>query len=224
MLSITLIIIVITVVVSLVAFKNSQVMENLIFYPPAVSEKNQYYRFITCGFIHANLPHLFFNMYALYLFGEGQHKDGVEYFFAAIFGDKGKILYLLMYLITLIVCLIPTYNKNKANYNYRSLGASGAVSAVVFAFILFEPIRGVGLIFIPVFVPGFLFGILYLIISFWLDKKGGTHVNHSAHIWGGLFGIVFVIAVCRLFSTYPVLDNFTEAIRNLDMSKIFTTY
>jgi membrane associated rhomboid family serine protease len=224
MISITIIIIIATVIVSLIAFNNEQAMDKLIFYPPAVNEKNQYYRFITCGFIHANMPHLFFNMYALYLFGEGQRKDGVEYFFAAIFGDKGKLLYVLMYLLTLIACLIPTYNKNKDNENYRSLGASGAVSAVVFAFILFEPLRGVGLIFIPVFIPGFLFGIIYLLISFWLDKKGGTHVNHSAHIWGALFGIVFVIAACKLFSTYPVLENFMESVKNLDMSKIFTTY
>lgn len=223
MISVTLIIIIATVIISLIAFNNQQAMDNLIFYPPAVVEKNQYYRFITCGFIHANVPHLFFNMYALYLFGEGQHKDGVEYFFAAIFGNNGKLLYLLMYLLALIVCLIPTFNKNKDNANYRSLGASGAVSAVVFSFILFEPLRGVGLIFIPVFVPGFLFGIIYLIASFLLDKRGGTHVNHSAHIWGALFGIVFVISACKLFSTYPALENFTNAVKNLDISKIFTT-
>ena len=199
-------------------------MDNLIFYPPAVTEKNQYYRFISCGFIHANIPHLIFNMYALYLFGEGQHKDGVEYFFAAIFGDKGKVLYLLMYVLALVACLIPTFNKNKNNYNYRSLGASGAVSAVVFSYILFEPLRGVGLIFIPVFVPGFLFGILYLVISYLLDRRGRGNVNHSAHIWGALFGIVFVITACKLFSTYDVLDTFIQSVKNLDVRKIFTTY
>jgi membrane associated rhomboid family serine protease len=164
MISITILIIIATVIVSLIAFNNQQAMDNLIFYPPAVVEKNQYYRFITCGFIHANVPHLFFNMYALYLFGEGQQKNGVEYLFTAYFGDKGKLLYLVMYLLALIICLIPTFNKNKNNYNYRSLGASGAVSAVVFSFILFEPLIGVGLIFIPVFVPGFLFGIIYLVV------------------------------------------------------------
>ena len=135
-----------------------------------------------------------------------------------------SLTYFLMYLLALIVCLIPTFNKNKDNQNYKSLGASGAVSAVVFSFILFEPLRGVGLIFIPVFVPGFLFGIIYLIVSFLLDKRVGTHVNHSAHIWGALFGIVFVISACKLFSTYPALENFMTAVKSLDMSKIFTIY
>ena len=121
MVSITIIIIIATAIISLIAFNNQQVMDNLIFYPPAVSEKNQYYRFITCGFIHANLPHLFFNMYALYVFGEGQSKQGVEYFFVSIFGEKGKILYLLMYLLALIVCLIPSFQKNRNNPDYGAI-------------------------------------------------------------------------------------------------------
>src|SRR2546429_585427 len=103
MMSVTITIIIVTVLISIIAFNNQQVMDNLIFYPPAITEKNQYYRFITCGFIHANIPHLIFNMYAFYLFGEGQLKEGVEYLFAGIFGDKGKLLYLLMYLLALVV-------------------------------------------------------------------------------------------------------------------------
>jgi len=224
MISITLLIIITTVVISVIGFSRQQAMDNLIFNPPVIVEKNQYYRFVTCGFIHANIPHLVLNMYALYLFGEGQTKEGTEYLFLATFGEKGKLLYLLMYLLALPVCLIPTFNKNKANYAYRSLGASGAVSAIVFAYILFEPLRGVGLIFIPVFIPGFLFGILYLVISYYLDRRGGSNINHSAHIWGALFGIVFVIIACKLFSTFPVLENFLESVKNLDIKKIFTTY
>src|SRR5450432_3324059 len=118
MISITIFIIITTVVVSIIGFTNQQAMDNLIFSPPAVVEKNQYYRFLTCGFIHANIPHLFFNMYALYLFGEGQTKNGVEYLFLATFGYKGRLLYLLMYLLALVACLIPTFNKNKTNNNY----------------------------------------------------------------------------------------------------------
>ena len=142
-------------------------------------------------------------MYALYLFGAGQRKDGVEYIFKMAFGDKGGILYLVMYIAALAVCLLPTYLKNKDNYHYRSLGASGAVSAVVFAYMLFDPMRGMGLLFLPIFIPGFLFGILYLVISSWLEKRGGGNINHSAHIWGALFGIVFVIAASKLFSELP---------------------
>src|ERR1035437_4004373 len=223
MISITWIIIGITVAVSFIGFSKQEVVDKLIFYPPAVADNTEYYRFISCGFIHADLPHLIFNMYALYLFGEGMQKEGVEFLFGDIFGNNGKMLYLVMYVLALAVCLIPTFNKHKANYYYRSLGASGAVSAVVFAYILLDPMRGVGLIFIPVFIPGFLFGIIYLVVSYFLGKKGKGHINHSAHIWGALFGIVFLIICSKLFTTYPVLENFINAVKNTDYHRIFTT-
>ncbi|MEO7960207.1 MAG: rhomboid family intramembrane serine protease [Ginsengibacter sp.] len=216
--SITLIIIIITVIVSIAAFRSHKIMDDLIFYPPAVSERNQYYRFITCGFIHADIAHLFFNMYAFYLFGEG-----VETIFSAIFGNYGKVLYIIMYVGALVVCLIPSYQKNRLNKDYRSLGASGAVSAVVFAYILFSPMQGIGLIFIPIFIPGFLFGLIYLVVSYFLDKKGNSAINHSAHIWGALFGIVFLIITSKLFSNYPVLEHFIDAVKNMDTGKIFST-
>lgn len=217
--TITLIIIIITVIVSIAGFRSDKVIDDLIFYPPAVTERGQYYRFITCGFIHADIGHLFFNMYAFFLFG-----NIAEEIFSAIFGDSGKLLYIIMYVLALIACLIPSFLKNRANPNYRSLGASGAVSAVVFAYIMFNPLAGVGLIFIPVFIPGFLFGIIYLVVSYLLDKKGGGRINHSAHIWGALFGIIFIIVASKLFSTYPVLERFVDAVKHLDPSKIFTTH
>lgn len=215
--TITIIIIIITVLISIAAFRNDKLMDDLIFYPPAVTQRKQYYRFITCGFIHADVGHLFFNMYALYLFG-----SITEDIFLAIFGGSGKLLYIVMYVLALIVCLIPTFQKNRNNPNYRSLGASGAVSAVVFAYIMFNPLAGVGLIFIPVFIPGFLFGIIYLVVSYWLDRKGGSFVNHSAHIWGALFGVIFLIVTSSLFSGYPVLKHFVDSVKNMDPSKIFT--
>lgn len=224
MFSVTITIISVTVFVSFIAFRNRQLMDNLIFNPVAVTEKNQYYRFITCGFIHADIPHLFFNMLTLYFFGEGENKRGVEYIFQAIFGEKGKLLYLLMYLLALAVCIIPTFEKNKTNPNYRSLGASGATSAVVFAYIIFNPLSQMGLVFIPVYAAGFVFGILFLLISYFLDKQTSTNINHSAHIWGAVFGVIFVIVVCKLFSNYPVFDNFIQTVRNMDLRKIFTVY
>ena len=221
--SVTIIIIILTALVSFAGFRSQKVIDDLIFYPPAITQNNQYYRFITCGFIHADPWHLIFNMYAFYLFGDGQQKTGTENIFAAVFGDYGKLLYIILYVLALIVCLIPSFLKNKNNSNYRSLGASGAVSAVVFAYILFNPIQGVGLIFIPIFIPGFLFGILYLIVSWLLDKKGAGNINHSAHIWGAIFGVIFFIVASKLSSGYPVLDHFVEAVKNLDPHKIFTT-
>lgn len=217
--SLTLIIIVVTVIISIFAFRSQKAMDDLIFYPIVIDEKNQYYRFITYGFIHANISHLFFNMYAFYLFGEA-----CENSFVNIFGDYGKTFYLLMYFLSLIACVIPDYNKNKRNPGYRSLGASGAVSAVVFAYIMFQPLQGIGLLFIPIFIPGFLFGILFLIVSYFLGKKGGSSVNHSAHIWGAIFGIAFLIIFSELFSTYPLLDNFIKSVKAMDIHKIFTSY
>jgi membrane associated rhomboid family serine protease len=222
--SITIIIIVVTVLVSIAGFRSEKVIDDLIFYPPAIIQNKQYYRFITCGFIHADISHLFFNMYAFYLFGEGQVKNGTEYIFLSIFGDYGKLLYIIMYILALVACLIPSFQRNRANPNYRSLGASGAVSAVVFAYILFNPLQGVGLIFIPVFIPGFLFGIIYLVVSWLLDRKGGGTINHSAHIWGALFGIIFLILASNLFSDYPIVAHFVDAVKNLDPHQIFRTH
>lgn len=216
--SVTLIIIITTVIISIMGFRSQKVQDDLIFYPVAITEKNQYFRFISYGFIHANISHLFFNMYAFYLFGEA-----CEHSFIGIFGDKGKAFYVLMYLLALIACVIPDFNKHKANPNYRSLGASGAVSAVVFAYILFQPLQGIGLIFIPIFIPGFLFGIIFLVVSYFLGKKDGGSVNHSAHIWGAIFGIVFLVIFSELFSTYPLLDNFISSVKDLDFRKIFST-
>ena len=217
--SVTVILIVITVLVSLVAFSSVKLRDELIFYPVLINSDNQYYRFITYGFIHADLPHLLFNMYALYLFG-----NVCENSFVSVFGRFGTTLYVLMYLLSLIACVIPDFLKYKGNPNYRSLGASGAVSAVVFAYILFRPLQGIGLLFIPVFIPGFLFGILFLIISYFLGKKGGTAVNHAAHIWGALFGVFFLIICSSLFSDYPLLENFMRSVRSLDVRHIFSTY
>ena len=215
--SITVIIIAL-LIVSLFAFTRIKYGKILFFIHAAITQQNQYYRFITYGFIHADIGHLFFNMYAFYLFG-----NITEESFDAIFGNYGKILYVVMYFLSLIVCVIPDFKKYHGNPNYRSLGASGAVSAVVFAYILFSPLQGIGLIFIPMFMMGFLFGIIYLLVSYWLEKKGGTSVNHSAHIWGAIFGIVFLIIVSQLFSTYPVLDHFIDSVKNLDPRHIFTT-
>ena len=218
-LSITLIIIIVTGIVSLSGFGNQKIIDDLIFYPPAV-KKGQWYRFFSCGLIHADLGHLLFNMYALYIFGVGQHRTGVEYSFIEIFGPKGKWIYLLMYIAALAVCLIPTYSKHKENYHYRSLGASGAVSAVVFAQILLNPLIGLGLFFIPVYIAGFLFGIIYLVVSHWLDRKGASNINHSAHIFGAIFGVVFTIVACQAFSDFPVLSYFVNQVKNVDASQI----
>ena len=214
--SITLIIIVATSIISFIAFSNHKLLDQFIFYPPAV-RRGQVYRFFSCGLIHADWGHLIFNMISLYLFGEA-----VESKFIEAFGPWGKLVYLGMYVLALAASVIPTYINNKDNYHYRSLGASGAVSAVIFAGILFFPLAKLGLFFIPIYVAGFLFGIIYLLVSGWMDKRGGGNINHSAHIFGALFGIGFTIIACQAFSDYPVLEIFVDAIRNVDPSQLIT--
>ena len=208
-LSITLGIIIITCAVSVGGFYNNKIINDLIFYPPAVNQNNQWYRFITCGLIHADIGHLAFNMYVLYIFGVH-----VENGFIEIFPNNGKIIYIIMYVTALIACLLPTYSKHKDDYNYRSLGASGAVSAVVFAFIFLFPLQKMGLLFIPIMIPGFIFGLLYLVVSTVLEKKSADNVNHSAHIWGALYGIGFLIAMSYAMSDYPVLERFIDQIKS----------
>lgn len=208
-LTITIIIIIVTALISLTAFRNEKVMNDLIFYPPAVTDNKQYYRFITCGLIHADFAHLIFNMLSLFLFGRF-----VEEQFIAIFDNAGKVLYLVMYILALIVSLLPTYFKNKHNSNYRSLGASGAVSAVVFAGLMIAPYVKVGLFIIPPIIPGFVFGPLYLIISAYLDRKGGGNINHSAHVWGAIFGVVFLIVAGYLSGgKYDAIQTFIDGVR-----------
>ena len=209
MLSITVIIVIITAIVSISAFSNEKIMGDLIFYPPAISSRNQYYRFITSGFIHADFMHLLFNMFSFYLFGQI-----VEEKFVNIFGDGGKLLYLLLYVLALVVSILPTYSKHRNDPQYRSLGASGAVSAVVFAGLMIYPQMKIGLFILPPVIPGFIFGPLYLIISAYLDKKGGDNINHSAHIWGALFGVAFLTIAGAVSDKYQAIPQFISGVKS----------
>lgn len=215
-LSITLIIIIITVLVSIGGFSRPKIIEDLIFYPPAVSQRGQWYRFFTCGLIHADFGHLLFNMLSLYFFG-----PEVERAFLEIFGEMGKWLYLFLYVSALLFSLLPTYLKNKNNAQYRSLGASGAVSAVIFAGLMLAPGTEVYIFFIPIPIPGFIFAPLYVLISVLLDRRGGDNINHSAHIWGGLYGLLFVI-VAGYFVQYNAIEEAYVRIKSYMQSKGWT--
>ena len=206
-LSITLIIIIITAIISISGFSNQNVIDKLIFYPPAVTNDNQWYRFISCGFIHADYGHLIFNMLSLYFFGRYVESSLID-----IFGESGTWLYIILYLSALVVSLLPTYFKNKNNYYYRSLGASGAVSAVIFAGLMIAPETEVYIFFIPIPIPGFIFAPLYLLISAMMDRKGGSNINHSAHIWGAIYGLVFIIIAGRAID-YDAVGNGFERIK-----------
>lgn len=208
--SITIIIVIATAIVSFIAFSNQKMMDDLIFDPVAITNRNQWYRFFSCGLIHADIAHLAFNMISLYTFGTYVVEPNFNY----IFGSSGPWLYLALYVISQFLCLLPTYFKNKDNYSYRSLGASGAVSAIVFAGIFLSPLQKMGLIFIPIGVPGFIFGFIYLAITAYLDRKGGGSLNHSAHFYGALSGIVLLIIFGYIFSPYDLLQNFITQIKS----------
>ena len=187
MFNITLAIILITSLISISGFSQGKIIDELIFWPPAINKKHQYYRFITCGLIHADYMHLIFNMVTLYFFGTIME--------AHYQGELGlqKWYYLALYIGALIVSNIPTYIKHRNDENYRSLGASGAVSAVLFAFILLSPWQRIYVIVFP--VPAIIYGGVFLFYSAYMSRKGGDHVNHDAHFYGALFGILFTIVV-----------------------------
>ena len=206
--SITLYITVVTVIVSVLAFYNAELMDKLIFHPYSVGRSNEWYRFISCGFIHADFMHLAFNMFSFYMFG-----DYVEQYFNMLFGQNGKLLYLFLYLSALAVCLIPTYLQQKDHYNYNSLGASGAVSAIVFAGIFLMPTIQIGFFIIPPIIPGFIFGPIYLGITAYLSKQGQGGINHSAHLWGSLYGVIFLIVAAYFIAQFNVVASFIEQIR-----------
>lgn len=197
-LSITLTIIAFTVLISIGGFSNRKLIDDLIFYPPAITKRQQWYRFFTCGLIHADWGHLLFNMLSLYLFGEF-----VERSFATdiLFGENGKAFYLAMYISALFVCLIPTFITHLSDSWYKSLGASGAVSAIVFTGILFDPTAKLGFFVIPPIIPGYIFGPLYLLLSSILGRQNRDNINHSAHIWGALYGVGFTIVLAYVLKT-----------------------
>lgn len=209
MLSITLIIIILTSIVSFTALSNQKVTNDLIFYPPAFSQQNQWYRFLSCALLHADFFHLLFNMWVLYSFGSMLEEN-----FKLLFGDLGGILYVALYIISQIICLIPTYIKHKDDSYYRSLGASGAVSAVLFATIFLFPLAGIGILFIPVRIPGFIFGFIYLGVTMYMARKGGDNLNHSAHFWGAASGIILLLIFCYAFSTFDPVENFLTQIKS----------
>jgi membrane associated rhomboid family serine protease len=117
-----------------------------------------------------------------------------------------------MYVSALLISLLPTYFRNKDNYHYKSLGASGAVSAVIFAGLMLAPETEVFIFFIPIPIPGFIFAPLYLLISAVLDRRGGSNINHSAHIWGAIYGLAFVIVMGRVVD-YNVVAEAIERIK-----------
>ena len=182
--SYTLILIAITVFVSLLAFKNESLYSKLILWPMIMTEPKEYYRLLSSGFIHADGMHLIFNMITLWFFG----RVAESYFMMA---GIPIVLFPILYLAGIVAASLPSFVKNKDNGYYRSLGASGGVAAVLFAFIYFAPWEKIYVWFIP--IPGIIAGVAYLVYSAYMSKQGRGFVNHDAHFWGAVFGFVFTL-------------------------------
>lgn len=206
--SVTLSIIIITCLVSFPAFGNAKMKNDLLFWPYAIKRNNQYYRFISGGVIHADTMHLLFNMVSLYSFGSALE----SFLYPVLFHEKTVLLYIVLYLAAIIIACIPDFFKHQNDPEYRALGASGAVSAIIFAAITIEPTMPIRFFFIPIDIPGYLFGFIFLGLSYYLAKRGGDNIGHNAHFWGAMFGVVFTIIAARAFSPVDLVKRFVEQV------------
>lgn len=198
---ITYLIIGITVIVSFLCFNNRQLFLQLAMIPYAVVKKNEWYRLITHGFVHADTTHLLVNMFTYWSFGIYIS----EVFHAFGFGNGA---YLGLYFGGMIVASVPDLINYRNNPNFVSIGASGAVSAVLFASIFFDPWSKI-LLFAVLPIPGIVFGVLYLIYCQYMNKRGGDNINHNAHFYGAVYGLVYPMLLDpRLLQHF--LSNFSR--------------
>jgi membrane associated rhomboid family serine protease len=177
------------------ALNNRRLMDDLILWPPAITRHREYHRLVTYGLVHADFGHLLFNMLTLFFFGRV-----MEGFFTDRLGSFG---FALFYIGGLVISILPTYLKNRSNPNYRSLGASGAVSAVLFSYILLAPWQQIIVLVIP--MPAIIYAVLYTGYSIYMDRRGQGNINHSAHLWGAAYGVAFT-----LLAEPSVLSSFID--------------
>lgn len=191
-LSITLIIIIFTVLVSMQGFNNEEFKYKFAFSPYDVKHHNKYFKVLTHMFLHSDWTHLIFNMISFYMFGEM-----IEIELMLKFGVvEGKIHFILIYFLGGFFATLWPMIRNHDNPNYISLGASGAVSSLIFAAIIWNPSMEMGLIFLPgIFIPAYIFGPLYLAFEFWAFKRAKTNIAHDAHIGGAVFGIIYILVI-----------------------------
>lgn len=183
-LDITLITIIVTGVISLYTlYVDQNLLDKLILRPFRDSKEGNYYTLATSGFVHADFSHLFFNMLTLYFFG--RHVDIV----------LGPLGFMGLYLASILIANLVSFQKNRADTNYASLGASGGTSGIVFASILFYPYSKIFFFFIPIPIPGPLYAILYLAYSYYASKNRQDGINHDAHFYGALTGLAVAILV-----------------------------
>lgn len=156
--------------------------------PYQTVHRKEYWRLVTSGFVHNGYGHLGINMFTFFFFGRI-----VEQTFMFQSGN-GAALFIFFYLSAIVISDLPVVWRNRDNPGYNSLGASGAVSAIVFASILYYPTNNI-LLFAIIPIPGFLLGILYLVYSYSQSKNADDNINHEAHLYGAIYGLLFALAV-----------------------------
>lgn len=204
----TLIVIIITTIASIYGWNNPSLQSKWMFNPYSVYHRKQYYRFLTSGFIHSNTVHLLFNMIALFFFGRV-----IERIYGDLYGGIGVFFYLITYLVGIIAANLRTYFKFRNSSYYNSLGASGGVAAILFASILYRPTSSI-CIYFALCIPAFILGFVYLIYSYYSSKRSNDNINHDAHLYGSLFGVVFTILLRP-----AVIVEFFERIKNFELQE-----
>lgn len=176
------------VIVSLKGFNDAQFTDQYLYKPYNVKHYKEYYRVFTHVFLHGDPMHLIFNMITLYFFG-----PFIEEVFRYDFGFiVGTILFLALFILSSMFSTLITFYRHKDHEFYRSLGASGAIAAILFASIMVYPTMELR-IFFAIPIPAFVFGPLYLAFEFWSDRNRKTNIAHDAHIAGAIFGILFIL-------------------------------
>ncbi len=183
------IIIVVTALISYYALNNYPFFEKAAFRPYMIKHNREWWRWVTNGFIHIDYGHLFVNMLSLYFFGRN-----LLYYLEAVIGDLSSILFVIFYISAIAVSGIYSYVRHKDDFAYSAVGASGAVSAVIFSCILFDPFSKIYLYF-AIGIPSWIFGILYLVYEYYMGKKQLDNIGHDAHFSGAVYGLVFTIVI-----------------------------
>jgi len=195
--SITIFIIIFTALITVTAWRSKEVFDKLKLNPYMIVHRKEYFRIFGHAVLHVDWTHLIFNMITLYFFGEY-----VEEAMKMIFG-YGKMVFVLLYILAAIVSSVPSILKHKNDHWYNSVGASGAVSAILFASILLNPQNKLIIFPIPIPIPGYLLGLGYLVFSHYMSRKKNDNINHDAHITGAIFGFLFPLALePRLFELF----------------------
>jgi membrane associated rhomboid family serine protease len=182
-----------SVLFSFTCFQNQDRFYKHAFIPERIYNHKEHYRFLSHAFVHGDEMHLFFNMLGLYFFG-----TELESFFTSHYSPfSGKLIFLVFYTSSIYASSLPQYFKNKSVSGHVSVGASGAVNAVVFAYIMIYPTSKLGLLLLPFMIPAWIFGVVYLGISYYLATRNGKNrgfdrIDHAAHFWGASYGISFI--------------------------------